>query len=46
MKDYEIWSKAVLDAADKGEIDSIIGKEFTANDNIRMVPDILQNGEK
>ena len=44
-KDYETWSKAVLDAADKGEIDSIIGQEFTANDNIRMVPDFLQNGD-
>ncbi len=44
-EDYETWSKAVLDAADKGEIDSIIGQEFTAHDNIRMVPDILQNGD-
>ena len=40
-----IADKAVLDAADKGEIDSIIGQEFTAHDNIRMVPDILQNGD-
>ena len=44
-EDYETWSKAVLDAADKGEIDSIIGQEFTAHDNIRMVPDILQNDD-
>jgi len=44
-EDYETLSKAVLDAADKGEIDSIIGQEFTAHDNIRMVPDILQNGD-
>lgn len=34
-----------MDAADKGEIDSIIGQEFTAHDNIRMVPDILQNDD-
>ena len=44
-EDYETWSKAVLDAADKGDMDSLIGQEFTANDNIRMVPDILQNGD-
>ena len=44
-EDYETWSKAVLDAVDKGDMDSLIGQEFTANDNIRMVPDILQNGE-
>ncbi len=44
-EDYDTWSKAVLDAADKGEIDSIIGQEFTAHDNIRMVPDILQNDD-
>ena len=44
-EDYETLSKAVLDAADKGEIDSIIEQEFTAHDNIRMVPDILQNGD-
>ena len=44
-EDYETWSKAVLDAADKDEIESIIGQELTANDNIRMVPDILQNGD-
>lgn len=43
--DYETWSKAVLDAADKGDMDSLIGQEFTANNNIRMVPDILQNGD-
>lgn len=40
-----LWSKAVLDAADKGDMDSLIGQEFTANNNIRMVPDILQNGD-
>ena len=44
-EDYETWSKAVLDAAEKNDIGSIIGQEFTAHDNIRMVPDILQNGD-
>ena len=44
-EDYDNWSNIVLDAAYKGDIDSIIGQELTANDNIRMVPDILQNGD-
>jgi len=34
-----------LDAVDKDDMESLIGQEFTANDNIRMVPDILQNGD-
>ena len=34
-----------MDAAEKDDIGSIIGQEFTAHDNIRMVPDILQNGD-
>ncbi|WP_242940024.1 SseB family protein [Ruminococcus sp. YE71] len=44
-EDYEIWSKAVLDAADNGDMGSLIGREFTSHDNIRMVPDILQNDD-
>ena len=33
-------------AADKSDMDSLIGQEFTANDNIRMVPDILRRGDQ
>lgn len=44
-RDYEAWSKVVLEAADKGDLDSIIGHEFTNQDNIRLIPDILQNGD-
>ncbi len=44
-EDYDNWSKVVLDAADQGNVESIIGQEFTAHDNIRMVPDTLQNGD-
>ena len=42
-RDYEAWSKVVLEAADKGDLDSIVGHEFTNRDNIRLIPDILQN---
>lgn len=44
-RDYENWSKVVLDAADKGDLDSVVGHEFTNEDNIRFVPDILKNGD-
>ena len=43
--DYEAWSKIVLEAHEKGDLDSIVGHEFTNQDNIRFVPDILQNGD-
>lgn len=43
-EDYKTWSKSVLDAADNGDMNSLVGQEFTSHDNIRMVPDILQNG--
>ena len=43
--DYEIMEKAVK-AAEAGEgLDSLIGQQFTTQDNVRLVPDILQNGE-
>ncbi len=44
-RDYEAWSKVVLEAADKGDLNSIIGHEFTNQDYIRLIPDILQNGD-
>lgn len=44
-KDYETLSEAILDAANSGDMDSLVGQELTADDNIRMVPDILQNGD-
>ncbi len=43
--DYEAWSKVVREAADKNDLDSVVGHEFTNQDNIRLVPDILQNGD-
>ena len=44
--DYEQWSKLVMDAREKGDLSSLAGQELTSQDNIRMVPDILQNGEE
>ena len=43
--DYEQWTKLVMDAQEKGDLNSIVGQEVTSQDHIRMVPDILQNGE-
>lgn len=34
----------LIDSAD-GDLDSLIGKTFSNKENIRMVPDILQNGD-
>jgi hypothetical protein len=43
--DYKIMEQAVQ-AAEEGEgLDSLVGQEFTMRDEVRMVPDILQNGE-
>ena len=43
--DYEAWSKVVLEAAEKDDLDSLIGHEFVSQDETRFVPDILQNGD-
>lgn len=42
--DYAEVEKAVKDAEENGGLDSLIGQEFTNKDFIRMIPDILQNG--
>ena len=41
--DQERWNKAVEDAGD--DLDSLIGMELSNQDEIRMVPDILSNGD-
>lgn len=43
--DYEAFSKVVKEADEKGDLNSIVGQEMVAHDSIRMVPDILQNGD-
>ena len=43
--DYEVMEKAVK-AAQAGEgLDSLVGQTFTNKDEVRLVPDILQNGD-
>ena len=43
--DYAALEKAVKDAQDNGGLDSLVGKTLSNKNSIRMVPDILQNGE-
>lgn len=44
--DQEKLTKLVMDAQEKGDLSSLAGQELTSQDNIYMVPDILQNGEE
>ncbi len=43
--DEDTFSKMVAEAAEKGDLDSLVGREFVSHDQIRLVPDILQNGD-
>lgn len=43
--DYEVVEKMVKDAEQNGGLDSLVGTNLTNQDNIRMIPDILQNGD-
>ena len=44
--DYSFMEKAIKDAEENGGLDSLVGMEFRSQDDIRMVPDILQNGDE
>ena len=44
-EDNEVITRAVMEAYEKGEQESLIGREFTSRDEVRLFPDILQNGE-
>ena len=43
--DYESLTKAVMEARENGGLDTLVGREVTNHDSVRMVPDILQNGD-
>lgn len=43
--DYKQFSKAITDAKNSGDLNLIVGQQFVSQDQIRMVPDILQSGE-
>ncbi len=45
-EDYEDMERAVMEAVENDDPESLIGKTFTNKNSVRMVPDILQNGEK
>lgn len=44
--DQEKLTKLVMEAQEKGDLSSITGQKLTSQDDIRMVPDILQSGEE
>ena len=44
--DYAAMEKLVKDAEESGGLDSLVGMTLSNQDNIRMVPDILQNGDE
>ena len=44
--DYDALEKAVKDAQQNGGLDSLTGMTITSRDSIRMVPDILRNGDQ
>ena len=43
--DYEAMEKLVKEAQENGGLDTLIGKIISHQDNVRLVPDILQKGE-
>ena len=43
--DNEAVEKVVMEAVEKNDLDSLVGHTFTSQDEVRMVPDILQSGE-
>ncbi len=44
--DYQDLEKVILEADEKGSLDSLIGQEIRNHGPVRMAPDILQNGEE
>lgn len=38
------FEQAMKDAED--DLSALVGEEFTTNDEVRLVPDILQNGDQ
>lgn len=43
--DYSAIEKAVKAAESGDGLDTLVGQQFTTMDNVRLVPDILQNGD-
>ncbi len=43
--DLEALNQAVAEAEESGDMQSLVGRSFTSRQEIRMVPDILRNGD-
>ena len=43
-RDQAMWEKAVAEAGEN--LDALVGKTFVNQDEVRLVPDILQNGDQ
>ncbi len=43
--DEKMFENRVLEAKENNDLDSLVGTTFTTQDEVRMVPDILQNGD-
>ena len=43
--DNEAVNKAVMEAEEKGDLESLVSHTFVSQDEVRMIPDILQNGD-
>lgn len=43
--DNEAVERVVMEAVENNDLDSLVGRTFTSQDEVRMVPDILQNGD-
>ena len=43
--DMDEVNKAVMEAEENGDPESLVGQTFVSQDEVRMVPDILQNSD-
>lgn len=44
--DMDMFECAAKEAEASGDLESLVGQEFSTQDSVRLVPDILQNGEE
>lgn len=42
----DMFECAAKEAEASGDLESLVGQEFSTQDSVRLVPDILQNGEE
>lgn len=44
--DMDMFERAAKKAEASGNLELLVGQEFSTQDNVRLVPDILQNGDE